>query len=117
MKRVAIANLKGGVGKSTTTVLLAETLALFHRQRVLVIDLDPQSNTSYMLLSRAGVEIAERQQKTLMHFLTHCGQRRARQYRELRPTQGERSLATCAGPCARLRRPDSVHTPDVVRRK
>ena len=73
MKRVAIANLKGGVGKSTTTVLLAETLALFHRQRVLVIDLDPQSNTSYMLLSRAGVEIAERQQKTLMHFLTTVG--------------------------------------------
>lgn len=67
--RLAVANLKGGVGKSTTTLFLAETLAVFHGQRVLVIDLDPQSNTSFMLLSRDGLELAERAGKTLPQFL------------------------------------------------
>lgn len=46
---VSIINMKGGVGKSTTAVSLAETLALHHRRRVLVIDLDPQTNASIML--------------------------------------------------------------------
>lgn len=67
--RLAIANLKGGVGKSTTTLFLAETLALFHDLRVLVVDLDPQSNTSFMLLSRDGLELAEGQGRTLPQFL------------------------------------------------
>lgn len=67
--RIAIANLKGGVGKSTTTMFLAEYLAAIRNLRVLVIDLDPQSNVSFMLLSSKGVEQAEKANKTLPHFL------------------------------------------------
>jgi cellulose biosynthesis protein BcsQ len=46
---VSIINMKGGVGKSTTAVALAETLAYHHRRRVLLVDLDPQTNASIMV--------------------------------------------------------------------
>ena len=64
----AVANLKGGVGKSSTTLFLAEHWAVFQKRKVLVVDLDPQSNASYMLLSRAGVDQAEHARMTLLHL-------------------------------------------------
>ena len=43
-------NLKGGVAKTTTTVALAETFSAEMRKKVLVIDLDPQTNATVMLI-------------------------------------------------------------------
>ena len=48
---ISMINLKGGVGKTTLTVALAEFMVLQHGLKVLVIDLDPQTNATISLMS------------------------------------------------------------------
>lgn len=67
-KRIAIANHKGGVGKSTTTMILAEGLALAG-YRILVVDMDPQATSSRMLLGASGLDEAVKQKRTLAKLL------------------------------------------------
>nr|DAH45031.1 MAG TPA: ParA [Caudoviricetes sp.] len=48
MQKIAIINLKGGVGKSVTACNLACILGQMHHRRVLVMDLDKEAKTEHL---------------------------------------------------------------------
>ena len=56
MKKIVISNLKGGVGKTTTTVNLAYSFMQL-RKKVLVVDADPQANTTPFFLKQENRKI------------------------------------------------------------
>lgn len=49
-KVISFINLKGEVGKTTLLVATAEVLASQYKKKVLVIDLDPQTNATVLLI-------------------------------------------------------------------
>ena len=63
---LAIANQKGGVGKTTTAINVATALAVVAKQRILLVDMDPQAN----LTSGVGLKGRAAPAGTIYHALT-----------------------------------------------
>ena len=69
-KFIAVANMKGGVGKTTTVVSLADSLAADDLDAsVLVVDLDPQASASVCIAGDALLSDLIQQGRTLEAFL------------------------------------------------
>jgi chromosome partitioning protein len=66
---IAVMNTKGGVGKSTLVLALAETLSAYHGKNVLVIDSDSQSSVSSMLMTIANLHRLQQNGLTLVDYL------------------------------------------------
>ncbi|WP_411682754.1 ParA family protein [Clostridium thailandense] len=64
-KVISFINSKIGVGKTTTTVALAEFLTYEFNKKVLVIDLDPQTNATILLIKQATWKRANENKKTV----------------------------------------------------
>ncbi len=62
---ISTINLKGGVAKTTTTVAIGEMLSEAFRKRVLIIDLDPQTNATTMLIGEEKWDILNKRGFTL----------------------------------------------------
>jgi chromosome partitioning protein len=67
-RTIATINLKGGVAKTTTTLALAEFASAEFGQRVLVIDLDPQTNATTVLIGEDRWAELNDQKQTLVQL-------------------------------------------------
>jgi cellulose biosynthesis protein BcsQ len=65
---LAVANRKGGVGKSTIAVMLAHAAAAWEGRRCLVMDLDTQCNASLMLVGGEGWDRARRAGRSIADY-------------------------------------------------
>ena len=68
MTSIAIMNAKGGVGKSTLTMALAETLAEYHEKTSLIIDADGQMSISLMVTPGEVLSQRREAQMTLVGY-------------------------------------------------
>jgi chromosome partitioning protein len=66
---IAVMNTKGGVGKSTLVLALAETMSAHHGKNVLVIDSDAQASVSSMLMSVSSLYKLQSEGATIVDYL------------------------------------------------
>ena len=65
---ITVMNAKGGVGKSTLVLTLAETLSAHHGKRILVIDSDAHASISTMLMRPDWVQAIQAQGRTMVDY-------------------------------------------------
>ncbi len=67
-KTLAVCNMKGGVGKTTLSIMIAESLSALANKSVLVLDLDAQGSLSYAMMGRSRYEQALSSKRVLSKF-------------------------------------------------
>ena len=67
-KVLSVINLKGGVGKTTLTVALADVFASEFGKKVLVVDMDPQTNSTLMFIGEDKWAEIDKNKRTLFHL-------------------------------------------------
>jgi cellulose biosynthesis protein BcsQ len=77
---IAVSNRRGGVGKTTVTMMLAYGLSVARRQKVLVIDLDAQASTSIVLMGHERWRAARQANRTTCGLLTQIAHNKAIRY-------------------------------------
>ncbi len=65
---LSVANRKGGVGKSTISVMLAHAMAVWGGKKVLILDLDSQCNASLILIGGQGWNEARKAHQTIADY-------------------------------------------------
>ena len=65
---ITIMNAKGGVGKSTLVLTLAETLSVSHGKRILVVDSDAHASISNMLMRPEWVQAVQAQGRSVVDY-------------------------------------------------
>ncbi len=70
---IAVVNMKGGVGKTTLAVAVAETLAVRRNLRVLLVDLDSQSSATFALLGESRFRDMRRDGRHACRMLAELG--------------------------------------------
>ena len=66
---ITVMNAKGGVGKSTLVLALADTLSSHHGKSVLVIDSDAHASVSNMLMPHTWLEATQAEGRTVVDYL------------------------------------------------
>ncbi|HJZ43416.1 MAG TPA: ParA family protein [Hyphomicrobiaceae bacterium] len=69
-KFIAVSNRRGGVGKTTLTMMLAYGLSVARRQKVLLIDLDAQASTSIVMMGHQRWRAAREANRTASGLLS-----------------------------------------------
>lgn len=69
-KFIAVSNRRGGVGKTTLTMMLAYGLSVARRQKVLLIDLDAQASTSVVMMGHQRWRAARADNRTTSSLLS-----------------------------------------------
>ncbi len=70
-KVVSFINYKGGVGKTTTTYHIGCALSLYHNKKVLLVDVDPQTNLTFLCVVPERWEVFKSEDGTTGDWKTY----------------------------------------------